>query len=55
MVISTMVLSRLPSVLAWPWGPTPFWNPMNRSVPRRLRSSGSRSGSVSTTEDPMGQ
>ncbi len=29
-VNSTIVLSRFPSRLAWPCGPTPFWNAVNR-------------------------
>ena len=29
-VNSTTVLSRFPSALAWPCGPTPFWNAVNR-------------------------
>jgi hypothetical protein len=29
-VYSTIVLTVLPSGLAWPYGPTPFWNPLKR-------------------------
>ena len=51
-VNSTIVLSRLPSVLAWPCGPTPFWKPVNRSLPIRVMSSGWVSGSERRTLDP---
>src|SRR5580700_21688 len=45
LVNSTIVLSRFPSLLAWPCGPTPFWNPVNRLPPRIVMSSGWVSGS----------
>jgi hypothetical protein len=37
---STIVLSVLPLPLAWPWGPTPFWNATKMWPCRKVMSSG---------------
>lgn len=51
-VNSTTVLSRLPSVAAWPWGPTPFWKAVNRYGPAAVMSSGRVSGAGWCLADP---
>ena len=53
-VNSTTVLSVLPSELASPCGPTPFWNAVKRWWPRTVMSSGSVSGSVVGVDEPAG-
>jgi hypothetical protein len=54
-VNSTTVLSGLPSVLACPCGPMPFWKAVNRSRPMWVMSSGWVSGSVRRLADPAGR
>ena len=51
-VNSTIVLSRFPSVLACPCGPTPFWKPVNRYPPIMVMSSGRVSASRCFLRDP---
>jgi hypothetical protein len=51
-VNSTTVLSRFPSVLACPCGPTPFWKAVNRFPPIMVMSSGWVSASSCGVLDP---
>src|SRR5271163_2268957 len=51
-VNSTIVLSRFPSVLACPCGPTPFWKVTNSSPPSVVMSSGLVSRSQYHLFDP---
>ena len=51
-VNATTVLSRLPSGAAWPCGPTPFWNAVNRTGPSAVMSSGRLSFPVCQVFEP---